>query len=207
MSAPGAPHLCALCGQPQPLRSDEDYFAAFSTPRLFELNDLKALEKRFYELSRLLHPDRFSALGANAAEAKKNSLERMSFLNQAYSTLKNSGLRREYLLKISGFQTERPKNSQIPMELAESWFDLQDTVMEAPETASEKISQFEAELRDLFESSKQKIISLEKDHDAALDESSRQTALSQMDQALQRQSYLVSMERDVQRLKGRMGVM
>src|SRR4051794_2946683 len=88
-------HVCSQCGMPQPVLPTDDYFGAFGVERRFS-QDRSFLEKRFYELSRGLHPDRFS----NASpQARNNSLERMSFINQAYGTLKNPSFLREYLLK------------------------------------------------------------------------------------------------------------
>ncbi len=63
-----------------------DYFAVFGLPRLLNL-DTAALEKKFYKLSRRLHPDMF----ATASEKEQGwSTEQSSLLNDAYRTLKGA---------------------------------------------------------------------------------------------------------------------
>src|SRR6476620_11048898 len=77
---PQAQHVCVQCGTPQPLLDSETYFTALGVPKKFNL-DHAEVEKRFYEISRALHPDRFT----NAdIQSRVLSLERMSFLNRAY---------------------------------------------------------------------------------------------------------------------------
>ena len=58
------------------------------------MNDL---EQRYRALSRQFHPDYF--YNASAAE-RRASLERSSYLNDAYRVLKNPVARLEYLLKL-----------------------------------------------------------------------------------------------------------
>ena len=60
------------------------------------------LEQRYRALSRQFHPDYFH--NASAAE-RRSSLERSSYLNDAYRTLKNPIARVEYLLKLEGLGT------------------------------------------------------------------------------------------------------
>ncbi|MBC7691053.1 MAG: hypothetical protein H7222_04740 [Methylotenera sp.] len=174
----------------------EDYFQAFGVSRKFE-QDRKALEKRFYDLSRILHPDRFSS-AAFGPEARRLSLERMSYLNQAWSTLKSPQLLRDYLLGLEGFDTSKPQgNAQIPMELAESWFELQDAVMEEPDTALARVQDFELGLRKLSLSNAAAILELEKSHDSQ----GGRDLLKELGEKIRSESYLRSLERDVERLK------
>jgi len=59
--------------------------------------DMADLEQRYRALSRQFHPDYFH----NAPPAaRRASLERSSYLNDAYRTLKNPASRIEYLLKL-----------------------------------------------------------------------------------------------------------
>ncbi|MGA6973924.1 MAG: hypothetical protein WBY93_20010, partial [Candidatus Binatus sp.] len=51
---------CAECGTP--LAAPLDCFAALGLPRKLTI-DLDALERRYHELSRKLHPDRFVSKG------------------------------------------------------------------------------------------------------------------------------------------------
>jgi molecular chaperone HscB len=75
-----------------------DYFEFLGLPRRLKV-DMSLLEQRFRELSRQYHPDYFY----NASQKERlQSLERSSYLNDAYRTLKNPVARIEYLLKLEG---------------------------------------------------------------------------------------------------------
>jgi molecular chaperone HscB len=200
-----APHVCSQCGRPQPLLNPApDFFQAFGVPRRFE-QDRKALEKRFYELSRILHPDRFSA--SAHGDSKRISLERMSLLNQAYSTLKSPQLLRDYLLGLEGLDTDKPQGApgtkaQVPVELAESWFELQDAVMDEPESARPRLQEFEIELKKMNQANSDEVLSLEKMYDQTQD----RIHLERLGERIRTESYLRSMDRDVERLKKTLGI-
>ena len=90
------------------------------------------LERRYRTLSRQFHPDFF--YNATPAE-RRASLERSSYLNDAYRTLKNPIARIEYLLKLEGMATpsghEATKN--IPAGLLEEVFALNEELDEVRE--------------------------------------------------------------------------
>src|SRR5437867_8578165 len=83
----GAPvdvHFCPQCTKILSLGRHGDYFAFLGLPRRLNL-DLDELERRFRALSRQFHPDYFY----NAPPTdRRASLERSSYLNDAYRTLK-----------------------------------------------------------------------------------------------------------------------
>jgi len=191
-------HVCARCGMPQPVSSSEDYFSALGVEKRFT-QDRHVLEKTFYDLSRALHPDRFTTAGSTA---KNLSLSRMSFLNQAYGTLKKPELLRAYLLQLEGFQVS-PENKgiaskmAIPISLAESWFEIQDLLTEDPLSAGKRLTDFEGELAQLKQKSEDELLLLEKTYDA----NPARQILEKLAQAIHTQSYLKSMERDVERIK------
>lgn len=90
--------FCPACRKIQPVGRTEDYFSLLGLPRQFSL-DTSHLERRFRDLSRHLHPDRFAR--AEARE-RRLSLERATRLNDAYRYLKDWRLRAAYLLKLAG---------------------------------------------------------------------------------------------------------
>src|SRR3954471_18872308 len=94
--APVDAHFCPQCTKILSLGRHGDYFAFLGLPRKLQF-DAADLERRFRELSRQFHPDYF--YNASAAE-RRASLERSSYLNDAYRTLKNPIARVEYLLKL-----------------------------------------------------------------------------------------------------------
>jgi len=116
----GAPldaHFCPQCSKILSLGRHGDYFAFLGVPRRLNL-DAADLEQRFRALSRQFHPDYFY----NAAPAERRaSLERSSYLNDAYRTLKNPVTRAEYLLKLEGLTTTA---SATPPGLLEEVFAL-----------------------------------------------------------------------------------
>ncbi len=78
--------------------STRDFFSFLGLSRKLKI-DTADLEQRYRALSRQLHPDYFY----NAPPAERRaSLERSSYLNDAYRTLKNPISRIEYLLKLEG---------------------------------------------------------------------------------------------------------
>ena len=91
-------HFCAQCSKILSLGRHGDYFAFFGLPRKLNV-DAEDLEQRFRGLSRQFHPDYF--YNATPAE-RRASLERSSYLNDAYRTLRNPISRVEYLLGIEG---------------------------------------------------------------------------------------------------------
>ena len=93
--------------------SAPDYFQFFGLePRLGI--DLGDLERRFYRLSRELHPDRFTR-GTHAEQER--SLEASAVLNDAYRTLRDPIARAEYLLKRLELAADSPQAEPAPPEL------------------------------------------------------------------------------------------
>ena len=89
-------------------------------------------ERRFTDLSRKLHPDYFY----NAPPAERlASLERSSYLNDAYRTLRNPVSRIEHLLAIEGLPPTRHEDSavKVPPALLEEVFALNEELDEIRE--------------------------------------------------------------------------
>jgi molecular chaperone HscB len=121
----GAPvdvHFCPQCTKILSLGRHGDYFAFLSVPRRLNL-DAGELERRFRELSRQFHPDYF--YNATPAE-RRASLERSSYLNDAYRVLKNPVARLEYLLEVEGVAARGPQDASkaVPPALLEEVFAL-----------------------------------------------------------------------------------
>jgi molecular chaperone HscB len=200
-----AQHVCPKCSRPQPLRSEESYFDALGVLKRFKQNDAQ-LEKVFYEVSRALHPDRFTHAGV---EVLQRSIQRMSFLNEAYRTLKSPVLLRDYLLHGNGIRAQsgdspasRPQSSKLPMELAEMWFEIQDLLLDDPAAAKDRLVGFEKELTELQHALDQKIQSLENQYDQKADQGIEgQDLLVELDEVLKKENYLKSMKKDVDRIK------
>jgi molecular chaperone HscB len=161
----GAPvdvHFCPQCSQILTIGRHGDYFAFLGVPRKLNL-DAADLEQRFRTLSRQFHPDYF--YNATPAE-RRASLERSSYLNDAYRTLKNPIARVEYLLGLEGFSARGPGENgdsadgaqargaaKVPAKLLEEVFALNEELDEvrdlrargaAPETWRAKLERARA---------------------------------------------------------------
>src|SRR5262249_25588618 len=87
-----------------------DPFATLGAPRRFDL-DLGALEKTHRELSRALHPDKFTQSGASE---RRSALEKAANVNEAWRILRDPIRRAEALFRLEGFavgETNEPKAS------------------------------------------------------------------------------------------------
>jgi molecular chaperone HscB len=115
-----------------------DYFAFLGLPRRLKV-DMALLEQRFRELSRQYHPDYFY----NASQKERlESLERSSFLNDAYRTLRNPVSRIEYLLGLEGLPVTKPGEGspKVPASLLQEVFALNeelDEIREAREAGAD----------------------------------------------------------------------
>src|SRR5512140_136966 len=121
----GAPvdvHFCPQCSKILTLGRHGDYFSYLGLPRKLQIT-LDDLEQRFRALSRQFHPDYY--YNATAAE-RRASLERSSYLNDAYRTLRDPVHRVEYLLNLEGFAPRGPEQAskQVPAALLEEVFAL-----------------------------------------------------------------------------------
>ncbi len=97
-----------------------DYFESLGLERRLALDEAD-LQKRFYELSRQWHPDRF----ARKSEAEREqALENSSRLNDAYRTLRDPILRAMHLLELEGFEIGEQRSKDVPPELLEEVFEL-----------------------------------------------------------------------------------
>jgi molecular chaperone HscB len=121
-------HFCPQCAKILALGRQGDYFAYLGLPRKLKI-DSQDLEQRFRSLSRQFHPDYFY----NAPPAERMaSLERSSYLNDAYRTLRHPVSRIEYLLKIEGLTAQGPEEAskQVPPALLEEVFALNEELDE-----------------------------------------------------------------------------
>jgi len=129
--APVDEHFCRQCNRILAVQRFGDYFSFFGVPRRLTF-DAAELERRFRDLSRKFHPDYFY----NAAPAERlASLERSSYLNDAYRTLRNPVSRIEHLLAIEGLPPTRHEDTavKVPPALLEEVFALNEELDEIRE--------------------------------------------------------------------------
>jgi molecular chaperone HscB len=130
--APADAHFCPQCDKILSFVRHGDYFSFLGLPRKLRV-DLKDLDRRLRSLSRQFHPDYY----CNASPAERlASLERASYLNDAYRTIHDRASRVEYLLRIEGVAVRKHDDSRggVPAALLEEVFELNerlDAVREA----------------------------------------------------------------------------
>lgn len=97
--------ICPTCGAVLPPGAS-DPFARLGLARRFDI-DAKALERRYFDLQRRLHPDRFATRGPRE---RAMSQQQAAAINDAYETLKDPLRRAGCLLRLAG--REAPTESE-----------------------------------------------------------------------------------------------
>lgn len=129
--APVDEHFCPQCSRILALGRHGDYFAFLGLPRNLVI-DPQVLEGRFRDLSRKFHPDYYY----NATPTERlASLERSSYLNDAYRALRHPASRAEHLLAIEGLPLTKSGESTavVPASLLEDVFALNEELDEIRE--------------------------------------------------------------------------
>jgi molecular chaperone HscB len=167
--APRDQHFCPNCSRILSLGRHGDYFTFLGLPRRLQI-DPRELERRFRDLSRQVHPDYFY----NAAPAERlASLERSSYLNDAYRTLRHPVSRIEHLLAIEGLPPPRSEegSAKVPPALLEEVFALNeelDEIRELRESGADP-----SDLRARLAAAREPIARKQAAHEAQLEELSR----------------------------------
>jgi molecular chaperone HscB len=117
-------HFCPQCSRILALGRHGDFFTFFGLPRKLTIAP-EDLERRFRELSRKFHPDYYY----NAPPAERlASLERSSYLNDAYRALRTPATRIEHLLALEGLPSTKSEGesgaARVPPALLEEVFEL-----------------------------------------------------------------------------------
>jgi molecular chaperone HscB len=97
---PAAEPFCPTCKAVQP-PGQADHFRRLGFARTYDL-DPKLVERRYFELQRRLHPDRFAT---RSPKERALSQAQATSLNEAYETLMDPLARAVYLLRLSGIET------------------------------------------------------------------------------------------------------
>ena len=104
-----------------------DFFTLLGLPRKFAV-DQTALDSRFRELQREVHPDRFAA--ADDA-ARRASMMLATQINEAYQTLRSPLKRATYLLSLSGVDVGAESNTAMSPEFLMAQMEWREQVADA----------------------------------------------------------------------------
>ncbi|MBV9406873.1 MAG: Fe-S protein assembly co-chaperone HscB [Acidobacteriaceae bacterium] len=177
----------------------KNFYEFFGIERKLTLDEA-ALQKRFYELSRHWHPDRF---GRKSADEQAQALEATAILNDGYRTLRDPVKRAEYLLKEEGFPIGEQRSKDVPPELLEEVFELNMALEElksGDEKARPQLESAKENFQNLRAEVDRELGSLFAKYDAsdAQSETAKQ-ALHEIRGVLNRRRYIENLLRDVDR--------
>jgi len=201
-----ADDVCEKCGSPQSAPESADLFEFLGVlPTLNQDSD--KLQQVFHARSRKLHPDRFQKAGEPALS---NSMARSALLNKAYRTLREFDSRTAYLLEsereLLGINNSKAGERNVPVELAEEYFEMQEALSEGDAGVLEKIKSRIGELKAENEVTL-KSLAARWDKEGlggarARGEASegRRKFAKDLEKALQMKSYLFRMEEDAGRV-------
>ena len=170
------------------------YYELLGIPRSLNFS-LDELQKRYYELSRQLHPDRF--MQKPEAEQQR-ALEMSSALNDAYRTLKDPVKRAQYLLGIEGFDIGEQRSKDVPPELLEEVFDLNMALEEmrgGDDSARPQLEQAEKNFINMLAETDKQLQSLYQQYDS----SQSREVLGQIRNVLNRRKYTQNLVSEVER--------
>jgi molecular chaperone HscB len=207
--APVDVHFCPRCERILTLGRHGDYFTFFGLHRRLHV-DLPDLEQRFRALSRQFHPDYFY----NASSPERlASLERSSYLNDAFRTLRDPVARLEYLLKLEGFAPKQSHDAtaQVPPELLEEVFELNEQLEAiqqmradgvAAESLSARIDEARRPIETKLEAHERRLTALMERHDELWDRgdlTGRHDTLEALRERLIERTYLTNLLATVRR--------
>jgi molecular chaperone HscB len=177
----------------------KNFYDFFGFDRKLQL-DTSVLQKRFYELSRQWHPDRFTR---KSAGEQAQALEATSVLNDGYRTLRDPVKRAEYLLTEEGFPIGEQRSKDVPPELLEEVFELNMMLEElkgGDESARPQLEGAKANFLELRSSVDSDLENLFAKYDAVPAESeTAKQALNEIRGVLNRRRYIENLIRDVDR--------
>ncbi len=188
--------FCKFCNHL--LRPTPDYFKFFDLPKRLSV-DTGDLQQRFYRLSRLLHPDRYTR---GPSTERQFSLEATAILNDAYRTLRDPVARAEYVLKENGFEMAEQRSKDVPPELLEEVFELNMALEElrgGDEDARGPLEESRKKFLDMRDDVDARLQALFKRHDAAKDGQEAEEILLDIRSLLARRRYIRNLVDQVQK--------
>ena len=169
-----------------------NFFEFFGLDRKLSLNEL-LLKKRFYELSREWHPDRFSR---KSSEESNLAEENTALINDGYRTLRDPIKRAEYLLSEEGFPIGEQRSKDVPPELLEEVFELS----EGDESARPQLESARTAFVSMRDATDGELSALFSRYDASESQSeTAQQALHEIRGVLNRRRYVENLLRDVEK--------
>jgi len=166
-----------------------DYFAVFGLDRKLTIDEA-SLQRKFYELSRQFHPDRFATA---SPFQQQYALDFTALLNDGYRVLRDPVKCAEYLLKQEGFDIGEQRSKDVPPELLEEVFELNMMLESTPD--KQELESARERFRAMQAQTDSEIQGLAAKYDATNDRS----VLAAVRGVLNRRRYIQNLVRDVEK--------
>lgn len=114
------------------LNLQSDDFELFGVPRRFA-QDAAGLHRRWQELQREAHPDRFAAQGA---AAQRIAMQWSARINEAHGRLRDPLRRAAYLCELNGAPIEAENNTAMPADFLVQQMEWREALDEAQSPAA-----------------------------------------------------------------------
>ena len=198
----GSPEFCPACGKILPAVEGRSPYEVLGYGSDHLNVDLTDLEKRFFQLSKKFHPDRFAG---KSPQENAFSHDHSSAVNNAYRLLKNPMSRAKYLIEKELGSIEE-KSASVPPDMAELFFEvhdhldvIQESNGDAPADALRAVEQAESDLR-------KKVTDMEQDLQGKFvlyDQQPAKQSIEEMKEILSHRSYIQSFLRKIDNVLGR----
>lgn len=119
-----------------------DYFEFFGIKQTFNI-DQEILDKRFHDLQRVFHPDKFAS--GEDEELIEHSNTYSSYINNGYNLLKNDLERAKYILEKQGHEVLVEQEIMDDMELLQHIMETREQIENADSTEALKYHKKAAE--------------------------------------------------------------
>jgi molecular chaperone HscB len=173
-----------------------NYFEFYGIPESFNI-DQATLKKKFYELSKLHHPDFY----AGEDEAKQQEILELSTLNnKAYQVLSDAARRMEYILKLHNLVSEGAK-PQLPADFLMEMMDINERLMEVDDM--EQLAAVTAEVLAIEGDINDRIANLTVDYEQ-IDHTAQESRRNAITEIYYRQKYLLRIKESLDTFAARL---
>ncbi|WP_183559579.1 Fe-S protein assembly co-chaperone HscB [Mucilaginibacter sp. SP1R1] len=173
-----------------------NYFEFYGIPESFNISQA-ALKKKFYELSKLYHPDFY----AGEDEDKQQEILELSTLNnKAYQTLSDAPRRMEYVLRLHNLVSEGAK-PQLPADFLMEMMDINERLMEVDD--AKQLAEVTAEVLAIEGDINDKLATLTADYEQ-IDHTAQEDRRNKIAEIYFRQKYLLRIKESLDTFAARM---
>lgn len=109
----------------------QNYFTLFGLPVAYRV-DHAALDQRYRELQRLVHPDRYASAGD---QERRIAMQHATRINEGYRVLKDALARGRYLLELRGYRPDDEHSTHQDPEFLMEQMELREDLIAARQAA------------------------------------------------------------------------